>query len=293
MNLAIVGLGSMGSKHYSVAQQIGDINNIFLVDPVNKEAQYSSIDDLLANESVDIAVVATPTSTHKEAAVKLLQNDIHVLIEKPIAMNIHECSEIKKAISNSEAKAAVGHIERFNPAIQALIADLGDKQIINCRINRMSPFPSRIQDVGVKLDLSIHDVDLACFITKQGITRVATNTSTTRASKEDSASFLFQFHNGSVVSIFTTWLSPYRERTVKVLSDGYYYEADLLRHQVVKYECVDNSSYICRPLFVKKTNPLKDQLESFIKYVDGGSSDFLCLVPDAINALCYTGDKKC
>ncbi len=293
MNLAIVGLGSMGSKHYSVAQQIGDIKNIFLVDPKNEEAQYDSINDLLTNESVDIAVVATPTNMHKDAAVKLLQNDVHVLIEKPIAMSVHECSEIKKAISNSKSKAAVGHIERFNPAIQALIADLGDKKVINCRINRMNPFPNRIQDVGVKLDLGIHDVDLACFITKQGITRAATNTSTTRASKEDSASFLFQFHNGSIVSIFTTWLSPYRERTVKVLSDGCYYEADLLRHQVVKYECVDNSSYVCKPLYVKRTNPLKEQLQSFIKYVNGGGDDFLCMVPDAINALCYTGDKKC
>jgi len=293
MNLAIVGLGSMGSKHYSVAQEIDDIKNTFLVDPKNDKAEYDSVDDLLAKQHIDLAVVATPTSMHKEAAVKLLQKGVHVLIEKPIAMDMSECSDIRRAMSSSKSKAAVGHIERFNPAIQALIADLKDKKVINCSINRLSPFPGRIQDVGVKLDLGIHDVDLVSFITGQGITKASINSSTTKAAKEDTASFLFEFHNGATANIFTTWLSPYRERTVKVLTDGCYYEADLLRHQVVKYECVDSSSYVCKPLYVRRANPLREQLQSFIKYINGENSKYLCSVPDAVNALCYVGEKIC
>jgi len=293
MRAAIVGLGSMGTKHYNALINIDDIHVVAVdnrtIDHVDCTV-YSNLEDLLAEHTVDFAIVATPTSTHKDIAERLLSNSIHTFIEKPVAMNTQHALDIAKINTDIGAKIAVGHVERFNPAIQALMADLGDQKVIYCNAVRIGPYPKRITDVGVKLDLAIHDIDLISFITGQDILNFKSSSVCSKGNREDTAIFNIELSDNIVGTVFTSWMSPFRRRLVEVLTNEFYYEVDLLRHQVVKHSHIDNSSFATTPVYVHRKDALEEQIKMFIRYIETGKPGSLCLLEDATKALKLVGD---
>jgi UDP-N-acetylglucosamine 3-dehydrogenase len=285
---AVIGLGSMGKKHHSVMK---NICTVVTVDPYVSEADYTSVSEMLASEKIDFAIVATPTVVHCDTAIELLKNGIDVLIEKPLATNSQEAQEILKCAKEYSRRVVVGHIERFNPATQSLISDISDQKVISCNITRISPYPTRINDVGVSLDLAIHDIDLVRFITGQNIVTCTSNASANVNSVEDTASFFLEMSSGSTAVIFDSWLAPFRERSMKITTKEAYYEVDLLRQHAVKYSFIDNSEFAVKDLFVNRANALEQQLKAFIDYIKTDNIGHLCSIESGLEALRHVEGK--
>ena len=167
LKFALIGLGVMGKNHYRALQSVADVQIAALCDPFCKEnfAQkiYVDLDEMLESENLDAAVIATPTSLHKEAALKCMQKGLNLLIEKPVCANAADAQILLEEAKRRDIKVAVGHVERFNPAIATLKKELENEEIYSVQITRNAPFPQRIADVGILADLAVHDIDLIRF----------------------------------------------------------------------------------------------------------------------------------
>jgi UDP-N-acetylglucosamine 3-dehydrogenase len=293
MRSGLVGLGSMGQKHYRVMANSELVDLVAVVDCDQKSLEgssvnfYTDVDQMLNKEKLDFVVVATPTSTHSAIATKVLSRGFNLFVEKPIAHNVDEAKRMHSLSEKNNCLAAVGHIERFNPAIQAILPELEGQNILHCATTRMSPYPGRIMDVGVKLDLGIHDMDLVRLLTQKQISSCTQASSNNVTDNEDTAAFMVKFEDGTCANMLTSWMLPFRERKIKILTETCYYEVDLLNLSAIKYESIDNSSYKTQPLYVKREDALDSQLSSFVNYIKTGHKGALCGLEDATLALSY------
>tara|TARA_R110000824_G_scaffold335251_1_gene521813 strand:+ start:10377 stop:11243 length:867 start_codon:yes stop_codon:yes gene_type:complete len=284
MNAVVIGLGSMGTKHFKILRAMKGIK-AHSVDPVSRSADFSDVDEMLRHINVDFAIVATPTASHAKVALKLVEKSIPVLIEKPAFRCSTESVDIINTIKENNCKVVVGHVERFNPACQALINDIKDQKIINCNITRVSPYPKRVTDVGVKLDLAVHDIDLVKFITKQKIITCFSSCSATNGTQEDTASFFINLGNKITSNILVSWLTPFPRRSIEILTDKSFYEVDLLNKAISRSTPGDALSYITNYPSVKSHNALEEQLKQFIKYVTIDEIGDLATLEDGVEAL--------
>lgn len=298
LNIAIIGLGAMGKNHYRLLKEIGGINIVALCD-VNtsetfEENFYNNIDDLLDNEEFDAAIIAVPTFLHCEVALKLIKNNVNLLIEKPVASSIEEGEQILTAAKEHNVKIVVGHVERFNPVVNALKKELENKEIYSISITRVGPFPPRISDVGVLTDLSVHDIDLTRFISNKNILKKSIYKSQKIHNHyEDNAILSFELEDDIIANITTNWLTPFKKRKIEVACKEAYYEADLITQDLVEYSNYHtNNSYVTRNCFVKKDEPLKKELEAFIDYLQTGKTTQLSTVEDSIITLKIANQEK-
>jgi predicted dehydrogenase len=149
----------------------------------------------------------------------------------------------------------------------------------------VSPYPKRIGDVGVKLDLAVHDLDLIRFITGQKIITCFSSSSKTAGDKEDTASFFIDIGGKITANILVSWMFPFRKRTVEVLTDKSLYEVDLFAKEVTKFTSNDSNSYSTKYMLVNETNALEEQLKQFIKYVTIGEIGHLADLDAGLQAL--------
>jgi len=289
MNVAIVGLGNMGKKYKKILQEISGVEICAMIDPILEQdnKHYNNVEDAIEKEHIDFAIISTPTITHKNIALKFLKNKIHTFIEKPITSSVDDAYEISFYAKKHNCKVAVGHVERFNPAIIALKDDLKEQKILTCNIKRMSPYPKTINDVGVKLDLGVHDIDLVRYITEKEVLSFNSVCSTSKGNNEDTAMFFFGLSDSCCASITNSWMLPYRERKIEILTDEFYYVSDLINHTVVKYSRLDNNSFITKNLFINKNNALLEQINSFINLIKRNKQEKLASINDAIIAIKY------
>ena len=293
MNCALVGMGSMGQNHYKTILANEDVNFVGVVEPNDKLVEdikikhYKDVESLLQNEKIDFAIIATPTSTHLEIAKKFLEKGIDLLVEKPIARNSTEANEMVKLAHKNNCKLVVGHIERFNPAIQAVLPRLKDESIVHYEASRFSGYPTRITDVGVKLDLSIHDVDLMSLLSPSNIKECHYLDSINIDKKDDDAVFIIKFYNGALATIRTSWLFPYRERKIKLLAKDKYYVVDLLNKQATVYTENEVGSFMVESIKVDRIDALSNQLSALVKFLKTGVKGSLCDGETAGLALSY------
>lgn len=277
MRVAVIGHGIMGAKHASLLQKNECIEKVFIVDPKIPGA----LNYLPKSLEINFAIIATPTSMHKKTSIPLLQRGIHLLIEKPIASSVKEAESIIQCAKDNNCKVVIGHIERFNPVIQTLISDLSNDEVfLNCSITRMSPFSKRIHDIGVSLDLGIHDVDLIQFITKQKIVNHSLIKFTSNGDHEGTANFLIELSGGSVGMILNSWMCPIPERTLKLLTESSYYIVDILNKKIIKH-----GKHSSHKLKVKKEDALNSEHNAFINYIENDDIGLLCSAEDAIKSL--------
>jgi len=275
----------MGHRHLAAMGREDIVDEVVTVDPNPAvAAQYLSIAAALIDHDFDFGVVASPTTFHEENTLTLLEAGVPILIEKPLADSVAAANRIAQIASKRGCKVAVGHIERFNPAVVALLEDMSEKPL-SVTLKRVSPYPSRITDVGVALDLSIHDVDLARYITGAQVVDTKTVLQSTRNNCEDLAMYLLELDSGASALVQTNWVSPYRERTAEVTTEAAVYKVDMLRQQTTKYTNTADASYGVTSLFIKREDQLGAQLKAFIEYVLTGTSKNLCLLNDGIEAL--------
>jgi predicted dehydrogenase len=191
-----------------------------------------------------------------------------VLVEKPIASSVEEGRDIIAAARRAGVTLMVGHVERFNPAVQAIKEALRDEDILSIAITRVGPFPPRMSNVGVVIDLAVHDIDLISWFTESEIVEVQPQLSSAKAEREDIALLQFRTASGVLAHINTNWLTPFKARTVHVATKRKYVIGDLLTRQVT--ECFGfqpDGSYSMRHLSVGHAEPLRAELSAFVSAV--------------------------
>ncbi len=291
LKIALIGLGSMGQNHYRVLQGIENIEICALCDVVKnkeyKEPFYTDVDTMLEETKPDAAIIVVPTFLHKEVALKCIAHDVHIFIEKPVASSIEDANIIQDALEAKGLKSCVGHVERFNPVVQALKDELKDQEIYSVSITRVGPFPPRIADVGVLTDLSVHDIDLIRFITHRNILEKSIFKSRKiHNHHEDNAVLSFKLEDEIVADITTNWLTPFKKRTIEVACKDGYFEADLITQNLREYSGFHvNNSYVVRGCHIKKDEPLVKEIESFISYLVDDDIGSLATVQDSIITL--------
>src|SRR5712671_2526932 len=280
LRIGVVGAGVMGSNHARVLAGLPNITLVGVVDPLPAHRTratdltscrtFARLDELLA-EDVDAVTVAAPTHLHHEIALACIARGIHVLVEKPIASSVEEGRDIVAAARRARVTLMVGHVERFNPAVAAIKQAISGEDILSIAITRVGPFPPRMSNVGVVIDLAVHDIDLIRWFTESDIVEVQPQLSSAVAEREDIALLQFRTASGVLAHINTNWLTPFKERNVTVATRGKYVMGDLLTRQVT--ECFGfqpDGAYSMRHVSVGHDEPLRAELLAFIDAVRTG-----------------------
>ena len=229
LRAGLVGLGHMGSHHARVLRGLPDVELVAAVDTRDQiRESFPDVEVLdtvpeLVERGVDMCVVATPTVTHEPIGLQLAEAGVATLIEKPLAHDAKAAQRIVEAFARTGTLGCVGHIERFNPALQDMrrrlaAGELGSLYQVVTR--RQGPFPARIMDAGVILDLATHDIDLTAWVTGASYRSVAARTAHRLGRPhEDLVSAVAELSSGLVVTHLVNWLSPFKERVTTVTGD--------------------------------------------------------------------------
>ncbi len=246
LRAALVGLGMMGQNHARVLSSLEGADLVSVADPQgdirgvlpNTEI-LKSIDEVIAKK-VDYCVVAAPTAFHEEISLKLIEAGIHILIEKPISHTFDSAQRIASAAEKRAVVGAVGHIERFNAAFQQARSRIQDGalgEIYQISTRRLGPFPARIADVGVVMDLATHDIDLTSWITNSEYRHLSAQAATRSGREhEDLVAIVAGLQNGIVVNHLVNWLSPLKERTTVITGEKGTFVVDTLTSDLTYYE---------------------------------------------------------
>jgi UDP-N-acetylglucosamine 3-dehydrogenase len=245
LRAGLIGLGAMGRNHARILANLENVDLVGVVEPAgdpNGLAQgapvLKSVSDLVA-AGVDYAVVACPTALHEEVGLELAAAGVSALIEKPLAHSVEAAVKLVEAFEAAGLVAGVGHIERYNPALQSLrsrleAGDLGD--IYQVVTRRQGPFPARIADVGVVKDLATHDIDLTAWVTQRPYTSISARTVTKSGRPhEDMVTAVGELEGGVMVNHLVNWLSPFKERSTVVTGERGCFVADTLTADLTFY----------------------------------------------------------
>ena len=280
VRIGVIGVGIMGYNHARVLAALPNVQLVGVADPdrsqairVGKAVGCDAVSDhkSLIDLGIDAAVIAAPTHLHHSISLDCINAGVDVLVEKPIAPTVEEGRQIVTAARTKGVTLMVGHVERFNPAVQAIKQAIVGEEILSIGITRVGPFPPRMSNVGVVIDLAVHDIDLIRWFTESDIIEVQPQLSSTRAEREDIALLQFRTASGVLAHINTNWLTPFKARTVHIATRDKYVIGDLLTRQVT--ECFGfqpDGSYSMRHLSVGHAEPLRSELLAFIDAVASG-----------------------
>lgn len=246
LRYGLIGLGMMGRHHARVISETDGITLSGVVDEAGDPRRVAgdaplrpSVSALIAS-GIDAAVVSVPTQAHEKIALELADAGIHTLVEKPLTADSASSTRVAHAFDEARLVGAVGHIERFNPALQSLreridAGDLGDVYQIATR--RQGPFPARIADVGVVKDLATHDIDATAWLAHSRFETVAALTaSRSGRAHEDMVTATARLASGVITNHLVNWLSPMKERTTVVTGERGAFVADTVSGDLTFFE---------------------------------------------------------
>lgn len=246
----VIGLGFMGRNHARILDSIAGADLVAVADP-NEErrracrlpASVSSYEDyrrMLDAHRPDYVVVSVPTEVHAEVACEALSRGIHVLVEKPIAKRLEDATRMIATAREHRVKLMVGHVERFNPAVRAIKRHVEERALgalFQLHARRLSPFPERVSDVGVVLDLATHDIDAMHYITGSRVVRSFAETARkAHQTCEDMLAGVMRFATGEIGLLDVSWLSPKKVRELWVVGEGGSLMADYLTQDLFWYK---------------------------------------------------------
>ncbi len=300
---AVVGVGSMGRNHARVYQELPDVELVAVVDTdevaADKIAQFYQIPayqdyrEMVEQAKPQAVSVAVPTSEHFRVVRDLLEMGCHVLVEKPIAASCDEARSLIEVAQRTGKVLTVGHIERFNPAITELKRRLDEGQlggIFQIHARRLGPFPSRIQDVGVILDLAPHDLDIMRYLSGHEVVRLyAESRNNIHCDHEDLVTGIVRFANDALGILEINWLTPTKIRELYVTGERGMFMANYITQDLFFYEnaLAHGNEWQAMSLLrgvsegamtryaVRKTEPLRSELETFVQRVRTGEGPYV------------------
>ena len=275
LKVGVIGVGVMGSNHARVLAEFPASSLVGIADPDVSSgtswrgrlgcAAFARRRWIARQAGVDAVTIAAPTHLHHDIALECISRGVHVMVEKPIAPTVEEGHAIVAAARRAGVTLMVGHVERFNPAVESVKRAIKDQDILSIAITRVGPFPPRMSNVGVVIDLAVHDIDLIRWFTDSEIVEIQPQLSSAVAEREDIALLQFRTASGVLAHINTNWLTPFKARNIHIATRDKYLIADLLTLQVT--ECFGfqpDGSYSMRHLSVGYAEPLRAELVAFI-----------------------------
>ena len=273
--VGVIGVGHLGQHHARVYTELLDARLVGIVDRDEERAHligenlgvpaYSTMEELIARQAPDAVSIVVPTSLHFDVARAAMEAGIHVLVEKPVTTRPDEAEELLKLAAKKDLVLQVGHIERFNSAVRYISQTVHTPIYLESK--RIGPFSPRINDVGVVLDLMIHDIDIVLSLVSSPIARIAATGRCVHTDHEDIADAQITFENGVMAHILVSRVSEKKQRQLDIMEPQ--------RHITVNYEtqtvqinrCVRDSNgqteILETPIF-PKSEPLKLELAHFI-----------------------------
>jgi UDP-N-acetylglucosamine 3-dehydrogenase len=296
LRLGLAGLGSMGRNHLRVLSGRTDLVLAAVADPVaaalaDATAQtgaqgFAEPLAMIAEAELDAIVIAAPTTAHVPLALAAIERGIAILVEKPLAATIEEAMQIVVAARAAGVPVQVGHVERFNPAVLELGRLIDDgwlSTVYSIASRRAGPFPARIRDVGVTVDLATHDVDILSWIAGERPSRVYAETAQRiHATNEDLLFGLLHFPSGATGMLDVNWLTPAKRRQLIVVGEEGMFELDYLTQRLTFTRATDTTNPRLiggyAPTFegevlelpVASTEPLVGEIEAFVSVIRNG-----------------------
>ncbi len=281
----VVGVGQMGQYHVGIYSELHDVELVGVADTDRQRGAYvagkygiplyTDYHDLLGK--ADVVSIAVPTSLHYSVAKTFLEAGVHVLLEKPIAHTMEEATELFRIADTHGVALHVGHVERFNGAIQELKNIVHEPWFIESR--RLGPFVPRIKEDGVILDVMIHDIDIILNLVESPITRLYALGKSINSDREDLANVQICFQNGCIANILASRSTEIKIRTMAITQrDAYiildYTDQDIRVHRQASSEHVVTrgalryrQESLIERIFVHKENPLKLEIQHLLDCV--------------------------
>ena len=300
LRAGLIGLGMMGRHHARVLQTLDGVDLVAVADPGGDLHGVAaglplvgSVEELIA-VGLDYCMVAVPTVYHEPVGLALAAAGVHAMVEKPLAQDGGAALRLTEAFEAAGLVGAVGHIERYNPALQSLRVrlehgELGE--VFQVQTRRQGPFPARIADVGVVKDLATHDIDLTSWVTQQPFVTVAAQTAFKSGREhEDLVAVVGKLADGTVTSHLVNWLSPLKERVTIVTGEKGAYVADTLTADLTffanglvptEWDAIAGFRGVSEGDMIRyaiaKPEPLKVEHESFRNAVLGKEADIVTM----------------
>jgi len=276
LRVGVVGAGRLGTFHSKVYSRLKKHVKFVAVCDCNLErsleigkkyrtASYSDYEDLF--DKVDAVSIAVPTSLHYNIAKDFLNHGIHVLIEKPVTKTLSEVDELIRIAEERKLVMQVGHIERFNSAVLAIEPFLKKPKFIECQ--RLGPFYKRVDDVGVVLDLMIHDIDIVLGLIKQDVTNIEAVGLSTISDFEDVANVRLTFQDGTIADITASRVTKDVVRKMRIFQEDSYVSLDYVTQEAAVFKKT-GERIVKEKIKIRKKDPLKKELKSFIECVKTG-----------------------
>ena len=300
--VGVVGVGKMGEYHVGVLSEMLETELVGIVDNNQERAKiiserykvshYSDYKDLIPK--VDAVIIAVPTSLHYPIGKECLEAGIHTLLEKPCTDDLDQARELFELAAKKNLTLHIGHVERFNGAVQELFKIVKDPIYIECR--RMSPFSARTKDDGVVLDIMIHDIDIILNLVESDVTNINVVGSSIFSERDDLINAQLEFKNGCVANILASRVSQNKVRTLEVTQressilldyteqEIFVHRQSSSEHQLSAGSLRYKQESLVERIFVHKDNPLKLELKHFIDCARNGSPRKLS-VKNELNSL--------
>lgn len=275
LRAGVIGVGSMGLNHARIYSELDNAGLAAIYDPDPRAAEHAvhrhggtvatSLDDLI--ERCDVVSVAAPTHLHHEITIRLLRAGRHVLVEKPIADNPAHAAEMSDVAREMNVILQVGHIERFNPALDALEQHLDHPRFLE--VTRLSPYPGRSLDIGVVLDVMIHDLEIILHLVKSPVTSVDAVGVAVLSKGEDIASVRLHFANGCVANVTASRISMKKMREIRLFQEDAYLSLNY-RTQTAKMYRLKDGKIVRERVRIIKGEPLQRELRHFVECAAAG-----------------------
>ena len=287
--VGVVGVGKMGEYHVGVLSDMREAELVGIVDSDQKRAKIVSERYKTSNykdykelfKKVDAVVVAVPTSMHYSIGKEFIEAGIHTLLEKPCTDDLRQAEELFDIAAKKNVTLHIGHVERFNGAVQELFKIVKDPIYIECR--RMSPFSSRIKDDGVVLDIMIHDIDIVLNLVESDVVNINVIGNSVFSKRDDVVNAQIEFKNGCIANLLASRVSQNKVRTLEVTQKESSILLDYTEQEIFVHRQSSSESQLSpgslrykqeslvERIFVHKDNPLKLELKHFIDCAANGN----------------------
>ncbi|MBI3602133.1 MAG: Gfo/Idh/MocA family oxidoreductase [Candidatus Omnitrophica bacterium] len=270
INLVLIGCGHLGARHLKTFQALRPKVNITAVCDIDPEKgkplarqyhvpYYQNYRELLGK--AEAVSICTPTITHAAIAQFFLEHQIHTFIEKPISYTLEEADILIDSADRNRVKLQVGHVERFNSAFVAIAPLAANPLFVEC--HRLNLFPNRSLDIGVVMDLMIHDIDIILGLVRSSVKDIQAVGINVLTDKEDIANARLSFTNGCVCNITASRISPEVTRKIRMFIQNAYISLDYAKQEAFIYT-KDSHGIHRKSLPIEKEEPLQKELEHFI-----------------------------